>query len=214
MPDLVKHYVLPRLRVTRQAHVREQIDWTIIFRHDSLKVKFDFFVDVGGIASGASRVVAHHVVAQHRTRYLQWTTPWTCVHPRVDWSFHLGSTCYGSGLQLSTPENCRALHYYNSPALPSGGPKSNTVYVVDVIPKMIKTVQLKVRLSALRVHAADEAFAFHPFYRRKMFAVKMIIHHGRPTIAKCSLLHRHGFIADTMRTLCLCHEQRETVGLR
>ena len=53
-------------------------------------------------------------------------------------------------------------HYIcQSGTLSTRGPKSNAVYVVDVIPKMIKTVQLKVRVSALRVHAADEAFAFH-----------------------------------------------------
>jgi len=64
------------------------------------------------------------------------------------------------------------------------------------------------------VHAADETIAFHPFHCDKVFAIEMIVHHGRPTIRKCPLVHRHSFIADATWTLCLPHEQREPVGLR
>ena len=83
-----------------------------------------------------------------------------------------------------------------------------------VVPEVIESVQLDVRFFALGVRAADVIIAFHLFHGDKVFAIEMIIHHGRPTIGKCPLLHRHGFIADATRTLCLSHEQREPVGLR
>ncbi len=88
------------------------------------------------------------------------------------------------------PNHLKDLDLRMSGTLPPRGPTSNTMNRGDMIPKMLKTVQLNVHLPALRVHAADEAIAFHLFHCDKMPAVKMIVH-----------LHRQCFIADATGAL-------------
>lgn len=63
------------------------------------------------------------------------------------------------------PNHLKDLDLRMSGTLPPRGPTSNTMNRGDMIPKMLKTVQLNVPISAPRVHIADEAIAFHLFHR-------------------------------------------------
>ncbi|KJZ71086.1 hypothetical protein HIM_09505 [Hirsutella minnesotensis 3608] len=83
----------------------------------------------------------------------------------------------------------------------------------NVMPKMVKALQLQIRLLTRRVLTNDEAVLFHFLHSFQVLAVEVVIHHGRPTVRESSFLKGHCFIAYTTRTLCLRHKKWKSLGL-
>jgi hypothetical protein len=50
------------------------------------------------------------------------------------------------------------------------------------------------------------------FTSYEMLGVKVVVHDGRSTICKGTLLYRKPLVANAIRTLCCVHEKRETIG--
>ena len=53
---------------------------------------------------------------------------------------------------------------------------------LNMILKMIKALQLKIRLVALWVTTDEKAISLHFLHRIQVLALKVVIHHGRPAV--------------------------------